>query len=187
MDTSKMKMLLIWVVTLLVASAVSFNAVAQTTLPGYREIKWDHLVPKDWDPLKPFRHINPNTLKDGDTKTDALYKKMREVWDNAPTNNQLDGAKVRIPGYVVVLESTDKGVKEFLLVPYFGACIHSPPPPANQIIWVKSQKEIRKLVSMDTVWVQGTLKMQRVNSDMGVSGYQLEAAKVEPYIEPKSR
>ena len=61
----------------------------------------------------------------------AMLKKMRDVWDNAPVNTAIVGQQVRIPGFVVPLEDTKDGMKEFLLVPYFGACIHSPPPPAN--------------------------------------------------------
>ena len=68
-----------------------------------------------------------------------MMRQMRELWDNAPTNPKMDGARVRLPGYVVPLEEVKGELKEFLLVPYFGACIHSPPPPANQIVHVTSQ------------------------------------------------
>jgi hypothetical protein len=56
---------------------------------------------------------------------------MRDIWDKAPTNPAVEGMKARLPGYVVPLDTQPAGIKEFLLVPYFGACIHSPPPPAN--------------------------------------------------------
>jgi hypothetical protein len=75
-------------------------------------------------------------------------------------------------------------VKEFLLVPYFGACIHSPPPPANQIVHVVPAKAAQGLRAMDVVWVIGRLQARRQDSYMGRSGYHMEAAKLEPYVPP---
>ena len=57
---------------------------------------------------------------------------------------ELDGKRVRIGGYVVPLDFEATNVKEFLLVPFVGACIHVPPPPPNQIIYVKSAKGLRR-------------------------------------------
>jgi len=152
---------------------------------AFREIKWDDLVPKDWDPLKQFKSMNFSLMNDSDPRANEMLKRMRETWDNAPTNNDMDGASVRIPGYLVPLEDTKSGLKEFLLVPYFGACIHTPPPPANQIIYVKADKPPKGFHSMDTVWVSGTLKTLRSDSYMGASGYRMDAVVVEPYVEPK--
>ncbi|MDL2336835.1 MAG: DUF3299 domain-containing protein [Pseudomonadota bacterium] len=151
----------------------------------FREIKWDDLVPKDWDPLKQFKDMNFSVMNDSDPRATEMLKRMRETWDNAPTNNEMDGVAVRIPGYLVPLEDTKTGMKEFLLVPYFGACIHTPPPPANQIIYVKPQKAPKGFRSMDTVWVSGTLKTLRSDSYMGSSGYRMDAMVVEPYVEKK--
>ena len=152
---------------------------------AFREIKWDDLVPKDWDPLKEFKNMNFSLMNDSDPRANEMLKRMRETWDNAPTNNDMDGASVRIPGYLVPLEDTKTGLKEFLLVPYFGACIHTPPPPANQIIYVKADKPPKGFHSMDTVWVSGTLKTLRSDSYMGASGYRMDAVVVERYVEPK--
>ena len=151
---------------------------------GYTELRWDDLVPKGWDPGKAMRDkgiTNIGMLIDGDPKTTALMSQMREAWDNAPTEPSLDGARVRLPGYLVPLEETAAGHTEFLLVPYFGACIHTPPPPANQIVMVVPAKPAAGLRSMDTVWVNGVLKATRSNTAMGSSGYRLESAVVERY------
>jgi hypothetical protein len=72
-------------------------------------------------------------------------------------------------------------------VPYFGACIHTPPPPANQIVHVVADKPIKGLRTMDAVWVSGTLKPFRQDSAMGMSGYQMRAAVVAPYTAPVAR
>jgi uncharacterized protein len=150
---------------------------------AFREITWDDLVPKDWDPLKQFKDANLAMMNDADPRAAALMKKMRETWDNAPTVNAMDGQAVRLPGYLVPLEETKAGISEFLLVPYFGACIHTPPPPSNQIVHVKVAAPAKGVKSMDAVWIQGTLKTLRTDSYMGASSYRMSAVKVEPYVE----
>ena len=165
------------------ASAPSSSAKPKV-VDGYTELRWDDLVPKGWDPGKAMRDkgiSNIGMLNDGDPKTAVLMRQMREAWDNAPTEPSLDGARVRLPGYLVPLEETAAGHTEFLLVPYFGACIHTPPPPANQIVMVVPAKPAAGLRSMDTVWVNGVLKATRSNTAMGSSGYRLESAVVERY------
>lgn len=172
-------------VTTSASQPIGGSGVSQPASGTFREIKWDDLVPKDWDPLKQFKNINFSLMNDSDPRANEMLKRMRETWDNAPTNNDMDGASVRIPGYLVPLEETKAGLKEFLLVPYFGACIHTPPPPANQIIYVKAEKPPKGFHSMDTVWVSGTLKTLRSDSYMGASGYRMDAMVVEPYVDPK--
>ncbi len=154
---------------------------------GYTELRWDDLVPKGWDPMKQLKDrgiANPAALQDSDPKAMDLMRALREAWDNAPTEPQLDGARVKLPGYVVPLEDEQAGLTEFLLVPYFGACVHTPPPPANQIVLVVPAKPAAGFRSMDTVWVSGVLKAKRGDSPMGASGYRLEAAQVERYKAP---
>ena len=167
------------------ALALSAAAAAQTAgKPGaFREITWEELVPSGWDPMKDLRELNFGILSDADPRAQQAMKKLREIWDNAPTNAAVDGQKVRIPGYVVPLEESKAGMKEFLLVPYFGACIHTPPPPSNQILHVLPAKPAQSLRSMDTIWVSGTLRVARHDSYMGASSYRLEAMQIEPYVE----
>ena len=62
------------------------------------------------------------------------------MWDNAPANPKLDNRRVSIAGFVVPLDGEREKTREFLLVPYFGACIHAPAPPANQVIHVVVSK-----------------------------------------------
>jgi hypothetical protein len=167
------------------AAQVASGTARPTPAGGYREIKWDDLVPQGWDPMKDFKSSNLSLLKDGDPRANDMLKRMREAWDNAPTNADLEGTAVRIPGYVVPLDDAKSGMREFLLVPYFGACIHTPPPPANQIILVQPQKPAKGYRSMDTVWVSGTIRSLHSDSPMGASGYRMESALVEPYTGPR--
>jgi hypothetical protein len=160
------------------------QAAEPASKPGsFRNLPWAELIPKDWDAMKFFRERPLGYIREGDAREQAMMQELREAWDNAPTRPELNGAAVRLPGYVVPLDATRGEVREFLLVPYFGACIHSPPPPANQIVHVHLPRPLA-LRSMDTVWVSGTLRTQRKDSEVGVSGYQLEAVGVEAYRAP---
>jgi hypothetical protein len=157
-------------------------AAPKTQLAG-TVTQWEDLVPKDWDPMGGLKLKGAGILRDGDAKAMAMLDKLREVWDNAPVRNDLDGQPVKLPGYLVPLESSKGEVSELLLVPYFGACIHTPPPPANQIVHVKLAKPA-KLATMDVITVSGTLHAGRSDSPMGVSGYRVEDATVEKYKAP---
>ncbi len=88
----------------------------------------------------------------------------------------LDGDRVKLPGFVVPIEFDLDEMREFLLVPYYGACIHVPPPPANQIVHVvlPEGKTYRAGV-FDTVRVTGVLQIERFSSEMADAGYRLEA------------
>ena len=167
----------------LAAAAPAKPAAVATPAGTARTITWDALVPAGWDPFKDFKDLNFQTLDDGDPRATAMLKKMRDVWDNAPVNSALVGQLVRIPGFVVPLEDSKDGLKEFLLVPYFGACVHSPPPPANQIVHVLPKSPAKGLRSMDAVWISGTLTTGRTDSYMGAAGYRIEAVSVAPSTE----
>ena len=151
---------------------------------AYKTITWDDLMPKDWDPAAPFKGLDLAKLKDSDPRAMEALAKMRKEWDAAPVNRDLDGKRIRIPGFVVSLDGGPDQLREFLLVPYFGACIHVPPPPANQIIHVLPNPPAKGFRSMDTVWVSGVMKLEPSQTTMGNSGYVLDAQKVVPYTGP---
>lgn len=164
---------------------------AAATPASYTETDWDALVPKDWDPMKLFEQ-DMGALNDADPRAMQALEKLREVWDNAPTEPGMNGKNIRIPGFVVALDSEGGKLKEFLLVPYFGACIHTPPPPANQIIHVFADKPLENVKTMDAVWVSGTLEIARSRTSdntMGLAGsvgYRMQARLVKPYEEKAS-
>lgn len=163
-------------------------AGAKTDKPThYAEISWDDLLPKDWDPMQPLKGLNLAKLKDSDPRAVEAMNKLKAMWNDAPSNPEIAGKAIRIPGFIVPLEFGKKEVKEFLLVPYFGACIHVPPPPANQIIDVTPEHPVRLKTDMDAVWVEGIIELADTKTDMGNSGYKLHAVKVEPYKEPPPR
>lgn len=94
----------------------------------------------------------------------------------------LDGVRVRLPGYVVPFDfSADAEHAEFLLVPYFGACLHTPPPPPNQMLFVKADPAAKIEDIYEPVWLEGTISTGRFDSDLGNSAYELTLSKIEPY------
>ncbi len=95
---------------------------------------------------------------------------------------RLDGQRVRIPGFVVPLDDAQEEGAEFLLVPYYGACVHTPPPPPNQMAFVTMQggRSI-KLALFDAVWMEGTLRIVNYDSPYGSVGYTIEGMSMRPY------
>ncbi|MGS0742528.1 DUF3299 domain-containing protein [Glaciimonas sp. GG7] len=164
----------------LVASTPSQPMPAKVASP-YQEIQWEQLAPASWDPMKPFKGIDFSKLEDDDPRAQAALEKAKEYWKDAPINSAMDGKPIKIPGFVVSLDREGEALKEFLLVPYFGGCIHVPPPPANQIIHVNSIKPIKGVRTMDAVWISGVLKVTPSSTDMGDAGYALVAQSVEMY------
>jgi hypothetical protein len=92
----------------------------------------------------------------------------------------LDNQNVSIGGYVVPLDFDATTVKEFLLVPFVGACIHVPPPPANQIIYVKTDKGFEVGGQFDPVTVTGKIKTTVAFTGLADAGYTITADSVEP-------
>jgi hypothetical protein len=80
-----------------------------------RELRWEELVPKGWDPYKLMPNIGNGLILDGTAQALQQMRDMRRIWDEAPTNAKLDGQVVKLPGYVVPVEESRAGMKEFLL------------------------------------------------------------------------
>lgn len=154
---------------------------AKSAPSAYREIQWDELIPKDWDPTADFKDLDLSRLTDSDPRAQEALEKMRAMWEAAPVETSLDGKAIRLAGFVIPLERKGDVVSELLLVPYFGACIHTPPPPANQTIHVVLAKPASDLKMMDAFWINGTLGIARGDSGVGVYGYRIKADSLERY------
>jgi hypothetical protein len=164
--------------------AFLFGNLARAADDGlYKEVKWEMLIPKGWDPAAQFKSLDLTTLKDSDPRAMVALQTLRTTWDNAPAEASLNGRNIRIPGFMIPLDRIGESVKSFLLVPYFGACIHSPPPPSNQMILVLPAKPVKGFISMSPVWVNGAMKIDRSDSPWGKAAYVLRAAKVEAYTQ----
>lgn len=153
---------------------------------GPCEIGWSDLIPPGWIPEELLERLNLDELEeleDSDPRAQEALQRILEEWDRAPVVEELGGRQVRIPGFVVPLEGYGRTIGEFLLVPYFGACVHVPPPPSNQLIHVLPDKPIPGEWDMTPVWVVGELAVTPFDSTLGNAGYQLRALTVEEYQE----
>lgn len=151
---------------LLLSSAFAF-AAGKTP----RELDWLELMPKD----------EVSALNEAPMVDHAGMFKM-EQQGSFRTIPELDDTYVKLPGYIVPVDvSDDQKMSGFFLVPYFGACIHVPPPPPNQIVYVTLEKPIDVTDIYDAFWIEGTLSIETVQKDIAASAYVLKADKVTLY------
>ena len=156
--------------------------VSPVTEDGPQELVWDDLIPADWRLDKLTEKYDLDNLSDDDPRAEQVYEELQAFWKESPVVYDHDGKLIKIPGFVVPLEFGADTVSEFLLVPYYGACIHSPPPPANQTVYVKTEEDKPFKGGMfDTVWVTGTLVVEKIDSTYGPAGYRINATTVAPY------
>ena len=142
-----------------------------------RELMWDDMIPEDDLDDQLYIPEIDGPLPPGQDE-DPL-----SVWgfSTAPVL-ELDGQYVKLPGFIVPLDSDEGGrLDEFLLVPYFGACIHVPPPPPNQIVYVRLKKPYEIANIWEPYWIIGTMKTQPYDSELASSVYQMTGERLEKY------
>ena len=97
-------------------------------------------------------------------------------------NTQLEGRLIRLPGYVVPISQDDKGrVTEFFLVPYYGACIHMPPPPPNQVVYSVPAQPFAIKSLTTPYWISGPMKISSKTTRLGAAAYTVSGSAIEPY------
>ena len=147
-----------------------------------RELTWSEMIPAD----APAQETSDAPIHDLSKLADTLSAESAPAAAQqspaAPVVPALNGQLVKLPGYIVPLDVTDDGkVTEFLLVPYFGACIHVPPPPSNQIVLVKFPTGVELDALFEPFWIQGPLKVESSSSELADAGYQMSADDVFAY------
>lgn len=141
----------------------------------YKEVAWDDLMPENWVPTAP----EEQGFFEGETY-DGLMETLPKI-EVAPIVNALDKQKLKLPGYMIPIKFNASSVSEFLLVPYVGACIHTPPPPENQIVYVSLKTPIVTQDFWAPVWVSGTMKTQMSMTKFATAGYHMTDAITEVY------
>ncbi|MCV6590431.1 MAG: DUF3299 domain-containing protein [Marinobacterium sp.] len=160
------------------SSAESVNGQTVETL------EWDNLMPADFSPDKIFAMTEQfGSLDDFDPRAQQALDEMMISLKSAPARPELDGKMVKLPGFVVPLEGIGDQVSSFFLVPYFGACIHVPPPPANQMVHVRYEPGVRVENLYDAIWVTGKLSVAQSEHELGTAGYTMDAFRIEVYEE----
>lgn len=167
-------------------AAVLFSATLYANTINGKEVvetEWDALMPPDFSLQSLFDVSQFANLDDYDPMAEIKLKAMMEALSSAPVEESMDGKMIKIPGFVVPLVEEGLRVTEFFLVPYFGACIHVPPPPSNQMIHVTFEPGTDVENLYDAIWISGELKVETVAHELGTSGYTMEAYQIEPYEE----
>jgi hypothetical protein len=175
-------------------------SLAHATLPendeNFQTIEWVALIPEDdlaalLDPPDFLKDIVDGSDQDSvdllqkNTQLDAKGKRFQKALVSTNVVNDYDGKSIRIPGFIVPLESAgERMVTEFFVVPYFGACLHMPPPPPNQIIHVVVNEGIELENLYDPFWFEGRLALKTIETETGVSAYTMKLHQVIPYQEP---
>lgn len=153
------------------------NEAARAASAEARQLDWEELVPEsERERLSSAPPPPMHNYLMGEYGPAAPQSMSFEV------NKALDGIKARIPGFIVPLEADGKGkVIEFFLVPYFGACIHVPPPPPNQIVYVKLPSGIALDSMYEAYWITGTFSVRYRSTRFGAAAYSLAGEKAEVY------
>ena len=163
---------------------------------GYRTIEWTDLMPKeDLDAL-----LNPpeslNDIPDGSGE-DQIASQMRLAIEQASDSRYqqalvstrvvpaFDGQAIRLPGFIVPLQFGDDQLRvtRFFLVPYFGACIHVPPPPPNQIVYAEYDKGFKLERLYEPFWLSGVLSTTLIENDTATAAYSIKVDRLEPYTD----
>ncbi len=151
-----------------------------------RELTWAEMVPADAQQA-PAQLIPLHSGNLADALAAESAPPVPQLSKEGPVVPALNGQQVKLPGYIVPLEVGDDGkVTQFLLVPYFGACIHVPPPPANQIVFVRYAEGVLLDALYQPFWIEGPLSTTAASSDIAEAGYSMQANRVYPYDQPDS-
>ncbi|MDG1470655.1 DUF3299 domain-containing protein [Pseudosulfitobacter sp. SM2401] len=157
------------------------TAAASAVLPttGFaksaKTITWDDLIP----PGLPYSEI----IAEGEM--DVRNDIWKPVFDANATklNTALDGAYIKMPGYIIPIDLSTNGVTSFVLVPYVGACIHTPPPPPNQLVFVTTKTPWPSTDLWEAVWVTGLMQHELQSRELADTGYRLRADEMEVYTQ----
>lgn len=163
--------------------ATAGAAANDATNRGLREIGWEELMPEGEE----------------ERLAELYQEQMAMLYSGAPVSEgsaadqmiqigtfnivpELNDLKVRIPGYTVPFDfGADAEITEFLLVPYYGACLHAPPPPPNQTIFVQTDEPIKLKDLAQAVWIEGTLHTQVQTSDLADAAYTIKLDRMTVY------
>lgn len=173
--------------------AAAVDKLGESAPVEFRTVEWQDLMPKeDLDALlAPPEYLD--NIADGSTQDQiggqlkntlqaAADDPYQQALVSTKVKAELDGQAIRIPGFIVPLEfDDDEVISQFFLVPFFGACIHVPPPAPNQIILVDAPDGIKLEVLYDPFWISGVLTTTLSENDIAVSAYSMKMFEFEAY------
>lgn len=148
-----------------------------------QEIGWEDLMPEGEEEriAELYQEQMASLYSSGGIAEGSVADKAVQIGTFNVVEN-MDGMKVRLPGYTVPFQyGSDAAISEFLLVPYYGACLHAPPPPPNQTIFVETDDPIQLKDLSQAVWIEGTLRVKTRKSDLADTAYMIEMSGWEKY------
>ena len=172
-----------------------FKSTWETKNNLYRTIEWIDLMPQDdLDAL-----MNPpeylDDIEDG-SDDDLISNQLMLATDQASDDrymqaltstrvmSEFDNLNIRLPGFIVPLEfDAQLNVTRFFLVPFFGACIHVPPPPPNQIVYGIFEQGLKLEALYEPVWLTGRLTATLTENDVATAAYAMEVTSVVKYAD----
>jgi hypothetical protein len=171
----KAKTLLVYIAIILTMTGLGTTrqviAVEAEVQPSAaRDITWDDLIPDGWVP--PAAQI--------DHFFDAAPPAAAAVAES-PVVVAMDQVRVRLPGYLVPLDVEGEDLKTFLMVPYFGACVHVPPPPPNQVVYVEMPHAVQLDDPYGAHWVTGVITTRTSSTSMAEASYSMAGEIVEVF------
>ncbi len=162
---------------------------------SYTTIEWTDLMPADdlealLNPPEDLQEIEDGSAEDLISNqiqaaiSQASDSRYQQALSSTNIRPEYDKKRIRIPGFIVPLSfGENNSITEFFVVPYFGACIHVPPPPPNQIIFGKYPEGFKLDALYDAFWIEGTLSTSLVENDMATSAYSIDIFQITDYVE----
>jgi hypothetical protein len=157
----------------LVAGLGAFSLAPQMAFAEeYIDLDWKDLIPK------------------GQTTVPTVLQGLFEHDEGLPSSEQpqssgvrsdWNGQIVRLPGFIVPIDYSGSGVTAFILVPFVGACVHVPPPPANQLVFVTTQEPYESSGLFEPVNVIGMFGVSSLSTQLADIAYALSADRIEPF------
>lgn len=155
----------------------------------YRDLDWLELLPEqermtllNQGPIDHGGETSPQRQPALGGNNSLSQLEVEAAWTSVNVVDELAEQAVRLPGFVVPLEYNDnQDVIEFFLVPFFGACIHVPAPPPNQIIHVSIPEGFELSSIYEPYVVEGKVQISLTERELGISAYSIVPDAVVPY------
>ena len=160
------------------ASPSQAQDAEEMSSPAYLDLAWSDLLPEG----EAQRIAELQQLQALQNGFDHFGTEAMPQIQTFNVVEELDGRRVRLGGYVLPFDFTgSREITRFLLVPYVGACIHVPPPPPNQLVFVTTEEPVEVSGLWDPVYAEGVMRTARHDNELGDTAYTLELISLTPY------
>lgn len=166
-----------------------------TSSSAYTTIEWTDLMPAEdlealMNPPEELQDIEDGSEADQISSqiqsaiAQASDSRYQQALSSTRIRPEYNNKAIRIPGFIVPLSfGENNSITEFFVVPFFGACIHVPPPPPNQIIFGKYPPGFKLDALYDPFWIEGTLSTELIENDMATAAYSIKIDQISDYTD----